>query len=312
MNVCSPIGFIDSDLVYGVAKVSDIDTEDKGSEVFPMYKVLIVNSAGETLKTYEPDGCYVIGGSVNDKLLTLDRVKKTKRGYTETSQDHIVNSSADDEAAYGFAYAESDKKQTETILKTGETIEEGTTPQILYAKQVKAEGEEAAEVSIPAKKQTEELYYVYAKGHLDSMYTTISEAVQRADDQLGVVVNNKQQLIWERGNKQTTCKLDISTFPDVILSGKMNIKKLSKNLGKQVLDLTGCTLDSVLYYVSEGTPVLAKTADGVVIIAGYDQYNTILLKPGEAETYYYGLEESADMFEAAGNQFVTYFDPLEE
>lgn len=55
-----------------------------------------------------------------------------------------------------------------------------------------------------------------------------------------------------------------------------------------------------------------KTADGVVIIAGYDQYNTILLKPGEAETYYYGLEESADMFEAAGNQFVTYFDPLEE
>ena len=59
-------------------------------------------------------------------------------------------------------------------------------------------------------------------------------------------------------------------------------------------------------------PVLAKTADGVVIIAGYDQYNTILLKPGEAETYYYGLEESADMFEAAGNQFVTYFDPLEE
>ena len=59
----------------------------------------------------------------------------------------------------------------------------------------------------------------------------------------------------------------------------MNIKKLSKNLGKQVLDLTGCTLDSVLYYVSEGTPVLAKTADGVVIIAGYDQYNTNLLKP---------------------------------
>ena len=43
--------------------------------------------------------------------------------------------------------------------------------------------------------ETEELYYVYAKGHLDSMYTTISEAVQRADDQLGVVVNNKQQLI---------------------------------------------------------------------------------------------------------------------
>ena len=123
--------------MYGVAKGSDIDTEDKGSEVIPDVQSTDRKFCGRDIKTYEPDGCYVIGGSVNDKLLTLDRVKKTKRGYTETSQDHIVNSSADDEAAYGFAYAESDKKQTETILKTGETIEEGTTPQILYAKQVK-------------------------------------------------------------------------------------------------------------------------------------------------------------------------------
>ena len=168
------------------------------------------------------------------------------------------------------------------------------------------------EVAIEAKERTEDIYYVYAKGHLDSMHTSISEAVQRADEQLGVVVNRKQQLIWERGNKKTECKLDISTFPDVILKGKMNLKKLAKNLDQQVLDLTGCTLDSVLYYVSEGTPVLAKTPDGVVIISGYDQYNTILLKPGEAETYYYGLEESADLFEKAGNQFITYFDPIEE
>ena len=53
----------------------------------------------------------MIGGSVNDKLLTLDRVKKTKRGYTETSQDHIVNSSADDEAAYGLRMQKATKNR---------------------------------------------------------------------------------------------------------------------------------------------------------------------------------------------------------
>ena len=307
-----PIGFIDEDLVYGVAKNSDIDTEDKGSEVFPMYKVLIVDSSGEVLKQYEPSDCYVIGGTIDEKLLTLERVKKTEGGYIETTSDNIVSSSADEEATYGFAVQNTERKQTETILKTGETIKEGTEPQVLYAKQVKSESDVTGEVAIEAKERTEDIYYVYAKGHLDSMHTSISEAVQRADEQLGVVVNRKQQLIWERGNKKTECKLDISTFPDVILKGKMNLKKLAKNLDQQVLDLTGCTLDSVLYYVSEGTPVLAKTPDGVVIISGYDQYNTILLKPGEAETYYYGLEESADLFEKAGNQFITYFDPIEE
>ena len=307
-----PIGFMDEDLVYGVAKVSDIDIEDKGSEVFPMYKVLIVDAQGNVLKQYEPSDCYVIGGKIEEKLLTLERVKKTESGYTETTSDNIVSSNADDEAAYGFAVQNTERKQTEIILKTGETIKEGTKPQVLYAKQVKSESDVTGEVKIKAKERTEEIYYVYAKGHLDSMYTAISEAVQRADEQLGVVVNSKQQLIWERGNKKTECKLDISTFPDVILKGKMNLKKLAKNLDYQVLDLTGCMLDSVLYYVSEGTPVLAKTPDGVVIIAGYDQYNTILLKPGEAETYYYGLEESADMFDQAGNEFITYFAPIEE
>lgn len=307
-----PIGFMDEDLVYGVAKVSDIDIEDKGSEVFPMYKVLIVDAQGNVLKQYEPSDCYVIGGKIEEKLLTLERVKKTESGYIETTSDNIVSSNADDEAAYGFAVQNTERKQTEIILKTGETIKEGTKPQVLYAKQVKSESDVTGEVKIKAKERTEEIYYVYAKGHLDSMYTAISEAVQRADEQLGVVVNSKQQLIWERGNKKTECKLDISTFPDVILKGKMNLKKLAKNLDYQVLDLTGCMLDSVLYYVSEGTPVLAKTPDGVVIIAGYDQYNTILLKPGEAETYYYGLEESADMFDQAGNEFITYFAPIEE
>lgn len=133
-----------------------------------------------------------------------------------------------------------------------------------------------------------------------------------ADEKLGVVVNDKQQLIWERGNKQTQCRLDITTFPDVIRKGKMDVEKLDEKLDAQILDLTGCTLDSILYYVSEGAPVLANTQDGVVIIAGYDQYNTILLRPGEDETYYCGLEDSKELFENGGNEFLTYYQPLED
>lgn len=304
-----PIGFIEEDLVYGVAKQKDIDTEYEGSEVFPMYKLLIVDSKGQTIKEYEPSDCYVTGGVIEDKLMTLDRVTKTESGFEEASQDHIVNSVADAEEAYGLALQNTERKQTEVILKTGETIKEGEKPQVLYAQQVQTD---SVEIAISAKERSEELFYVYAKGRLDSMYTAINQAVKRANDQLGVVVDSRQQLIWERGNKKTEYKLDISTFPDIVLKGKIDVGKLEKKLGRVVLDLRGCELDSVLYYVSEGTPVLAKTQDGVVIIAGYDQYNTILLKPGDVETYYFGLEESAEMFEKAGNVFMTYFDPIEE
>ena len=88
--------------------------------------------------------------------------------------------------------------------------------------------------------------------------------------------------------------------------------------GDQALDLTGCTLDAVLYYVSEGTPVVAKTPvteefpSGVVVIVGYDEYNTILLNPGETETFYYASDDSTDIFEEAGNVFLTYWDPISD
>lgn len=305
-----PLGFMGEDLVYGVAAVSDIDTEQAGSESFPMYKLLIVNNQGETVKEYEPSDCYVTGGVIENKLLTLDRVVKTPAGFEETSQDHIINSAVDQEEAYGLAIRNTQRKQKEMILKTGETIKAGSKPQILYARQILAD--QTVQVTIPAKERSEELYYVYAKGHLDSLHSSISQAVQRANEQLGVVVNSAQQLIWERGNKKTKYTLDISAFPEIITKGTMNVDKLEKKLQKAVLNLTGCELDSVLYYVSEGTPVLARTPEGVVIIAGYDEYNTILLRPGEIQTYYYGLEESAKLFEDAGNVFITYFDPVEE
>ena len=305
-----PIGFIDEDLVYGVAKVSDIDTEYEGSEVFPMYKLLIVNGQGEVVKEYDPDDCYVTGGTIQDKLLTLDRVVKTANGFEETTQDHIVNSLLNQEAAYGLAIQRTERKQTELILKTGETIKEGSKPQIVYAQQMA--DADTVKVAIASKERSEDMYYVYAKGHLDGVYTAVNQAVQRANEQLGVVVNSRQQMVWERGNKKEEYTLDIGTFPDAIQNGQIDVEKLQKKLEHEVLDLRGCDMDSVLYYVSEGNPVLAQTKDGVVIIAGYDQYNTILLNPGEIQTYYCGLEDSKKMFEEAGNVFVTYFDPIEE
>ena len=68
-------------------------------------------------------------------------------------------------------------------------------------------------------------------------------------------------------------------------------------------------LDQVLYFVGQGQPVLAATPDGagVVIITGYDDFgNTILLRPGETEPYFYGPQDSKALFEQAGNRFVSY------
>ena len=78
-----------------------------------------------------------------------------------------------------------------------------------------------------------------------------------------------------------------------------------------VLNLTGCTLDQVLYQVCKGNPVIAKVNDTVnVVVIGYNTYNTILYYPETGEYGYYGINDSTNLFLEAGNVFVGYMENL--
>jgi hypothetical protein len=73
--------------------------------------------------------------------------------------------------------------------------------------------------------------------------------------------------------------------------------------------LTGITLDDALYYVSEGRPVIAMTDIGAaVIIYGYDAFNIMVLDPASSKVDKIGIQDSAQMFEDAGNVFISYLE----
>lgn len=55
-----PLGFMGEDIIYGVARESDIRTENSGQIFYPMYKVCISNSSGDNLKEYGQDGIYIV------------------------------------------------------------------------------------------------------------------------------------------------------------------------------------------------------------------------------------------------------------
>lgn len=160
-----------------------------------------------------------------------------------------------------------------------------------------------------------ELYYVYAYGSLDRIYTDPAAAVKRADNQTGVVLNRAQQYVWERGNKKTKIQMDIEDVPDTILTANWKKKELQDGLGDTgtVIDLTGCSLDNVLYEVSAQRPVVAKTGENSsVVIVGYDEYNTYLYDPSTGQTSPYGMNDSTALFESAGNVFLTYIENVTE
>ena len=73
------------------------------------------------------------------------------------------------------------------------------------------------------------------------------------------------------------------------------------------LALSGCSTDSMLYYIGIGSPVIAIVEDDMaVLIVGYDNNNLMIYDPREGVVGKKGIRDSKEWFAANGNRFLTY------
>ncbi len=72
-------GFINNDLIYGVANEGDIVANASGGRDFAMTEIRIQNFQGEQVKSYHQDGYYVLDVTIQENLLELSRSYQSGR-----------------------------------------------------------------------------------------------------------------------------------------------------------------------------------------------------------------------------------------
>ena len=198
------------------------------------------------------------------------------------------------------------------MLAFSQSIED-TDPLVVYSKM--RVSDEVPQITMEANESESNLYYVYGYGALQGIYSNPVEAIQAADEVSGVVLNRQQQYIWERGNQRTQITLNVQDIPEEFLAANADMEVLQESLGTRgtVMDLTGCTLDQVLYCISAQRPVIAKTGDNsYALLIGYDQYNTWWYDTATQTAVAHGMQDSTALFEQAGNVFITYVETYNE
>ncbi len=267
-----PLGFIEEDLIYGVAEFDDIRIDFSGSVTFPMNTVYIQNERGEVLKTYSQEGIYVTEAVIEENLISLMRVVKQEDGsYTSTADDQIVNNLVD-ELGYNSSevvVTQTYEKIVQLVLKNGMEIKK---PKNTKPLQVLFEG--ARELTMEIK-QPVSRYYVYGKYGIDGTFTHESEAINLAYSISGTVVNQNGDYIWKRSSRSARNQImaitgkqrgednsDLAVCLETILEFCGSIKNVQPMLdqGKTVrqileeningaiaLDLRGVSLDAILY-----------------------------------------------------------------
>ncbi|MBO6016306.1 MAG: hypothetical protein J6P60_06980, partial [Lachnospiraceae bacterium] len=354
------LGFMEEDLIYGVARKSDLARDGFGDVLFPMHTVRIQDESGTILKTYTQPQIYVVDAQIAANQINLIRVKRedadvgeeeleegsvsendlqmityTSDDYEMVKDDQIMNAAFDDNASNYLEVVAT--KEYEKILQvvTKNSIAEKSlkfrTPQ-----QVAYEG--GREIKIEPG-QHMEYFYVYGPYGLDSVLESESTAVARASELSGMVYDYNGNYIYRKGTLQTKNQImkieadkeseersclavcldtmllaeGVTKNSAYLLEHGASVKSiLEDNLGNvRVLDLTGCSVDMVLYYVNRDIPVLARLGNqDAVLIIGFNELNTVLMDPETGTIYKKGMNDSRSMFENAGNHFLTYM-PVE-
>lgn len=306
-QILRQLGFMNEDLVYGVIMEGDILTNDNNRTVEGITTLRIEDFEGNVKKEYHEDGLYITDVTIGSTIMEFNLSVKDGNSYKTRKKDNIMNNKKTTVNRVSVELAASDRTGVRIRLAFEESPKTDE-PLVMYAKMRSVE---ERVISLDTQIPKDEVYYVYARGGLDSTYQDPASAIQRADDRTGVVLNRDQQYVWERGNKKTQIQLNTAEIPEIMLTGTMDTEKLKEGIGDQgtVLNLTGCSLDSVLYEVSAQRPVIAKTGKGKsVVIVGYDEYNTYLYYPETGETKPYGMNDSTALFEKAGNVFISYME----
>lgn len=328
-----PIAFIGEDFVYGVANAADVKTDTFGDVVFPMSKIEILNTSEEkrdVIKTYQPGTGWIGNVSVDDNNIYVELVAETNGRLVTCGADTIMNREAEPANAVKLKKSVTDLKQTQVAINMKEIKKENAVLKI-YPKHILLEEPRIVNLDV----ETEGLFYAYARGEVLLATKDAGEAVRCANENYGVVVNADLKYVFKRARSTMQTSLtnlvvndaDVNAssmvkavsivlmregvgiaVSDLISSGQTPMQIMQSTLKEySVLELKNCSIDEVLFFIDQGTPVVARTGpDKAVLLTGYTSNFVNYYDPATRQEKAISYEDIGDFLAAGNNYFIAY------
>ena len=316
-----PLGFLGTDCIYGIARAENV-SEQTG--IFAMSQVVIVDTTDESLavlKTYNSEGSYVTGAEVINGTIYLDRAVYSNGVYSDAESDTIRNRDMQEkEQVYVSETTDSVKQRQVTLQFSGEI---SSSPSLVIPQLTVSD--ESVELQMDGEFDGS-TYYVYAKGKVLMGTNSVTEAIASADENRGVVVDKNQNYVWKCAKKQSQ-SLEISAAggnsaaakalaimlnqagtgadtDELLNAGNSVYDILSETVSdRSVYNLTGCSLEQVLYYVGAGSPVYGVQNGRPVLLTGYNDGSVVIYNPDSGSRESRSISTASEEFAVSGNQF---------
>ncbi|MCD8329307.1 MAG: hypothetical protein LUC27_01250 [Lachnospiraceae bacterium] len=325
----SPQGFIGEDCILGLSH--EEDTAVSGAlSVNPYYAIVIKERDGAEAARYEYDDIYIASVTVDGDQVILERLKKdSEGGFSSTDSDTLIQSNPEttESVTVLASRTEEEKLRTWTLsagASSGET--EYRAPELVSY----AAGDSLSLPTI-SEEGTSLRYYAFSEGDLKAVTSSAGSAIAAVYETMGTVIDSAGQLVWIRTGRDVSAELTLAESTAVSSSGALencleqilfvegleemllndldttgsSLDILQALFPDRVLNLSGCTVKALLYYIDRGCPVLLQDREGtVLLLVGYDQYNVTCYDPTQGSTYKLGQQDAADYLESGDFHFV--------
>ena len=303
------LGFINGNIVYGLAKKDRIEMDADGNVNFPMYGIYLVDSDKNIIKEYEPENLCILNVEFDENKITIERGREDSDGnYISVDEDILLSNSQESAYSLKITTRATDIRQKENYLSL---ITSGTSGKTSYKSTSYVFSDDSV-VSLVEMEENGNNYYAYGYGCLYKVTSSLAEAVLSASESGGVVVDDEARIIWSRykssehtlnvsqslitkaSNTQVAATNFILKYSgigggskDLYSQGYTTTQVLDELVG-EVYNLTGSTIDLAAYFIDQGYPIIAKTgANQYEIVYGYSASNvaTIDFSAGTTKNY---------------------------
>ncbi len=325
------LGFIGEDMIYGMVRLSDVRVETSGNLLLPMYRICICDGSGKLIKYYEKEGYFVSDVTIGDGQILLSRLSVDSGAYQVASDDTITASREDETGRNFISVAVIERYERYVQIQTRSAIKvqslKVTTPSEIITEEVN--------VLEPEKPASVRRYYVFDAEGVCGIYMTEAAAVEAAFTIGGTAVEDNGNVIWKYASRKNVSQIleikgtgidegenalsvcmdvmmgyeGIIRNSEVLLSSGAPVRDiLAENMDNvTVLDLTGCSIDQLYFYLDNDIPVMAMLqGGGAILITGHNDKELVIMDPLTGDLGKRDIEQMSVYFENNGNQFITY------
>ncbi len=323
-------GFVGTDMVYGSGAKTIAGIYEDGSAVYPYEHVSVINQEGEVLRTYDSGEEIILSVAAYDNYISLQVGKLEGEVYKSLREEKLLSSQ---EAASGtsgsITWKKSEQHLTEQVLVFNNTAANSITVKTQLPLMA---DESSFLLKLEQPKLPENSYYSFGRGKLVAVSQTMSQAIAAIYDCFGTVTGPDRSIYWNRDARALYTNISINERKaereDATLAACMQMflekeglydsdleEQLTKKtpeeilqdaFGERMIDLQGCQVSWLLYYINGGSPVLAITGDNTaVLLVGYDT-NHVVVYDGIQDRYTMTMEEAETYFAQRGSRFISY------